>query len=377
MNNKPHISLISEGSTEISVFIKKTTVKGPGKKGNYPFYNPSMELNRDLSVVFNQWYIDNSKKTLNLLDGLAASGIRGIRFANELEGNTIIHINDWSNDAYKLILKNIRHNNLNNIIPTNKNLNIVLNEKKFDYIDIDPFGSPINFIDSAIRNINRNGIIACTATDTATLCGVFPKVCFRRYGAYSYSSYNMKEIGLRILIGFLAKEAARYDKGIKPIICYSTDYYFRIYIKIINGVNKANESLDKILSIKPKDYFYKDSNENIIGPLWMGEIGNNIIIKKIIPYILKKNLKTRNKLIKLLDLLEGESDIIPFFYSTETISSKLKISSPKMKYLFNKLNEKGYYAIKTHFSDTGFKTNAPIEEIEKIYSNKVEKKKTI
>ena len=102
MNNKPHISLISEGSTEISVFIKKTTVKGPGKKGNYPFYNPSMELNRDLSVVFNQWYIDNSKKTLNLLDGLAASGIRGIRFANELEGNTIIHINDWSNDAYKL-----------------------------------------------------------------------------------------------------------------------------------------------------------------------------------------------------------------------------------------------------------------------------------
>jgi len=367
MNNTSHIKLISEGNTEIFTYIKKKTKKGPATKGNYPFYNPSMELNRDLSIALNQWFIDNTKKLIDIVDGLAASGIRGIRFANELEGNFAIYINDWSEVAYDLILKNIKNNEFNNIISTNKNFNVLLNEKKFDYIDIDPYGSPVYFIDSAIRSINKNGIIACTATDTATLCGVYPKVCLRRYGAYSFHSSNMHEIGLRILIGFLGREAAKYDKGIKPIISYSTDHYFRVYIKIIKGVQYANESLKKIYSINSKDYFYNIKNTQKIGSLWMGEIGNKNIIKNIISYILKKQLNTKYKLLKLLDLLEKESDVNPFFYSTDKIASYLKKSTPNMNYLLKELNEKGYYAIKTHFSDIGFKTNAPLKEIENIF----------
>ena len=368
MNNNSHIEKINEGITEILTYIKKKTKKGPSKKGNYPFYNPSMELNRDISIALNQWFIDNTNKSsISILDGLAASGIRGIRFANELEGNFTVYINDWSEIAYNLILKNIKNNEFNNIISSKKNFNVLLNEKKYDYIDIDPFGSPIFFIDSAIRSINKNGIIACTATDTATLCGVYPKVCIRRYGAYPFHSKNMHEIGLRILIGHLGREAAKYDKGIKPIISYSTDHYFRIYIKIIKGIQYANESLKKIYSINSKDYFYNIKNNQKIGPLWMGEIGNKNIIKKIIPYIFKKQFNTKYELLKLLDLLEKESDANPFFYSTDKIASYLKKSTPNMDYLFKKLNEKDYYAIKTHFSDIGFKTDAPLNEIENIF----------
>jgi len=65
--------------------------------------------------------------------------------------------------------------------------------------------------------------------------------------------------------------------------------------------------------------------------------------------------------------LEKESDAAPFFYMTDSIASYLKKSSPNMNYLFQKINEKGYYAIKTHFSNIGFKTNAPIDEIENIF----------
>ncbi len=367
MINESNEKLINEGITELYAFIQKKTKKGPATKSKYSFYNPSMELNRDLSIAFNQWFIDNSKESIDILDGLAASGIRGIRFANELNGKYKIYVNDWSDYSYKLILKNIKKNILKNIIPSNKNLNVLLNEKKFDYIDIDPFGTPVYFIDSAIRSIKKNGIIACTATDTATLCGVYPKVCYRRYGAYSFHSNNMHEIGLRILIGFFAREAAKYDKGIKPIIGYSTDHYFRLYIKILNGVRYANESLKKNMLINTTDYFYNTKNNKKIGPLWMGNIGDKDIIKKLIQYVLNKELNTRNKLLKLLDLLEKESELIPFFYTTDSIASYLKKSSPNMDYLFKKLNEKGYYAIKTHFSNIGFKTNAKIEDIEKIF----------
>ena len=72
------------------------------------------------------------------------------------------------------------------MVATNKNLNVLLSENRFDYIDIDPFGSPVGFVDSAMRSIKNGGVVACTATDTAALCGVYPRVCQRRYGAIPF-----------------------------------------------------------------------------------------------------------------------------------------------------------------------------------------------
>ena len=183
MNKTQSFESITEGTTNVMVFKNKESKKGPGSKDKLPFYNPSMELNRDLSILVCQWLINNSKKPVRLLDGLAASGIRGIRFSNELEGDFDVTINDWNPDAFILIDKNIEKLKLKNTIAISCNLNSLLSESKFDYIDIDPFGSPVYFIDSAVRSISKDGIIACTATDTATLCGTYPKVCLRRYGA--------------------------------------------------------------------------------------------------------------------------------------------------------------------------------------------------
>ena len=129
---------------------------------------------------------------------------------------------------------------LKNIVALNCDLNSLLSESRFDYIDIDPFGSPIKFIDSAMRSISHNGLIACTATDTATLCGVYPKVCLRRYGAQPFHSNIMKEIGLRILLGVICREAGKYEKGIQPILSYTTDHYFRVYVRVENGISYAN-----------------------------------------------------------------------------------------------------------------------------------------
>jgi len=199
MSDIQNVECITEGKTEVLVFKDKLTKKGPGSKNKVPFYNPTMELNRDLSILINQWLVNNNEKPMHILDGLAASGIRGIRLANELEGDFDVTINDWSEDAYALIKKNLERCGLKNVVASNRNLNTLLSEERFHYIDVDPFGSPVYFIDSAIRGIYNNGIIACTATDTATLCGVYPKVCLRRYGVRSFHSLVMHEIGLRIL----------------------------------------------------------------------------------------------------------------------------------------------------------------------------------
>ncbi len=367
MNGAQHIECITEGKTEILVFKKKSSKKGPGSKDKVPFYNPAMELNRDLSIPINQWLIDNSNIHVDILDGLAASGIRGIRLANELVGDFDVIINDWSMDAYDLVQRNIKQCKLKNAFAANKNLNTLLSDRRFHYIDIDPFGSPAYFVDSAIRSIYNDGIIACTATDTATLCGVYPKVCLRRYGVRSFHSPVMHETGLRILLGFICREATKYDKSIEPLICYSTDHYFRVYVRVKKGVGRANKSASNMKYATPKELFSSRENAADVGPLWLGKIENKKVIHELISYVLNKKLNTKGEILKLLDLLENEADAPPFFYTTDNMASSLKTSTPSMNHIFEKLKEKGYDVARTYFSPTGFKTNAPRDEIEEIF----------
>lgn len=361
------IESITEGITDVLVYKTKKTKKGPASKNNLPFYNPSMELNRDFSVLVCQWLINNSKKHLNLLDGLAASGIRGVRLANELIGDFEITINDWDKNAYELIKKNVEKLKLKNVTVLNFNLNNLLTQKKFNYIDIDPFGSPAYFIDSAVQSVFHQGVIACTATDTAALCGVYPLVCFRRYAAVPYHSEVMKELGLRILLGFICREAGKYDKGIKPILCYSTDHYFRIYVQVVNSVKAANDSMNCYSMIKPGEDIGYETTKKTIGPLWTGKLQNKMILQELRTILFEKQLKTKNLLWKLIDLLEEEADAPMFFYSADNIASILKRSQPKMKTIFEVLRKKGYEVTKTHFNVKGFKTNAPVNEIEKVF----------
>jgi tRNA (guanine26-N2/guanine27-N2)-dimethyltransferase len=365
---KEKIERIREGNTDIFVFNKNGSSKGPGTKGHVPFYNPSMELNRDLSILVNQWLINASKRPVHLLDGLAASGIRGIRLANELDGNFQVTINDWDEEASRLITKNVEYHKLTNVTTSKKNLNTLLSEHKFDYIDIDPFGSPIYFIDAAMRSIHHNGIIACTATDTATLCGVYPKVCVRRYGAQPFHSPVMHEIGLRILLGVLCREASKYDKGIKPVLSYATDHYCRIYVRVKNRVSYANTSISHFSTISSKELdVFSDDQEITVGPLWTGKLQHKRIIQALRTMLFDKQLQTKHEILKLLDVLEEEANAPPFFYTTENVASVLKLSPPRMETIFDKLKNKGYDVFRTHYSPTGFKTNAPRDEIEAIF----------
>ena len=358
---------VSEGSTNVFVFKNKESIKGPGFKGKVPFYNPTMQESRDLSVVVAQWLINNSKNSVGFCDGLAASGIRGLRFTKELVGDFNVTINDWNEEAYNLIKENLSNFKQKNIVALNENLNTLLSENQFDYIDIDPFGSPVYFINAAMSSIKNNGIVAITATDTAALCGTYPKVCFRRYSAVPFHSYFMKEVGLRILLGILCREASIYDKAIMPILSHSTDHYFRAYVKINYGISQADNSIKNYKRVKSSELPWFISSKKEIGPLWMGKLHNKNILKELRSILFEKKLNTKNLLYRQLDLFEEEADAPCFFYTTDSLASFFKKSPPKLEFIFNKLRSNGYDVFRTQFSLTGFKTNAPQNEIEKVF----------
>jgi tRNA (guanine26-N2/guanine27-N2)-dimethyltransferase len=360
-------TLVKEGTTEVFVTHATPSAKGPSTRTKGAFYNPAMELNRDISILVNQWFITRSSKHVRLLDGLAASGIRGVRYAHELTGDFDVTLNEWDEKSFSLLQQNVQHSSVSNITLLQKDLHVVLSEDRYDSIDIDPFGSPVYFLNAAMRNVTHQGMISCTATDTAALCGVFPKVCFRRYSAWPLHGPTMHEVGLRILLGVVCREAAQYDRGIEPLLCYATDHYLRLYVQINKSKNAANASIAQCSSIPAAAVPLSKEQSTLVGPLWRGKLQNKTVVQEIQALVSTKTLGTRPALWNLLVLLEEEADAPPFFYTTNDLASLLKQSPPPMDRLFERLRQRGFLVTRTHCTPTGFKTNAPLEVITEVF----------
>ena len=148
------IDEITEGSIKLTV--PKLTLFAQGTSEYIPskapvFYNPLMQLNRDIAILALNIYQKRVNHRLYICDPLSGCGVRGLRFAREVNNVDFVVLNDLSLQAAKLVQFNADKNGLANIVKV-ENLDArVLFEnyasrKKFDVIDIDPYGSPSPFL---------------------------------------------------------------------------------------------------------------------------------------------------------------------------------------------------------------------------------------
>ena len=342
------------------------------------FYNPVMKLNRDISILLIK---SCGRNNLNICDLLAGTGIRSIRFLLEINKNKIneIVINDANKKAIDLIKKNLRLNKLKKKVNiTNKDANkLLLESYGFDYIEIDPFGSPNPFLDSAIKRISREGILAVTATDVSALSGTYKNACLRKYGSRPLRNYLMHEIGLRILIRKVQLIGNQYDKALFPIFSHSSDHYLRVYLYCEKSKTKVDEIIkqhkyflycNNCFNTKTSDVNIEkcncDNNLVFSGPIWIGKLWNESLVNKML-----KNCKD-SETIRLLEIINQESKInLVGFYDIISICEKLKISPPKKNEIIKKIKSKGYKATITHFNHQGIKSNITSKEIIKIVKN--------
>lgn len=74
-------------------------------------------------------------------------------------------------------------------------------------VDLDPYGSPSVFLDSAVQSVADGGILMCTATDLAVLCGGNGEVCYSKWVLWlgtimPNSSWRVHSSGTRVLFFF-------------------------------------------------------------------------------------------------------------------------------------------------------------------------------
>ena len=344
------------------------------------FYNPIMALNRDISVL-----ALGVLKPGTVLDALSATGIRGIRYALETPAEEV-WLNDINPDAFNLILKNVRLNlglegkplgekrvafeGEKRVVANLDDANRLMAEKfrHFDFLDLDPFGSPVEFLDTALRSVKRRGVLAVTATDTGVLCGAYRHACRRKYLAEPIRGELCHEAGLRILIATVVRYAAKYDLGVEVLLAYYRDHYFRAFLRLKSGARKADESLSNL------GYLRQDANgrfeyetaflpekPSAYGPLWLGPLKTQEFVDEMLNLAGAHPLSHR-KTLPFLETLVGELDI-PFHYDTHALARRNNLQVRKLAGIIEALRERGYRATRTHFSPMAVKTDAPFEEV--------------
>ncbi|WP_458455389.1 tRNA (guanine(10)-N(2))-dimethyltransferase [Methanobrevibacter sp.] len=375
------IKSITEGLTKIEFpEFEKVSSQAP------VFYNPHMEMNRDLSILAIQVFQNQENREINICDLFGGSGIRGVRYKNEINGVGEVSINDISETANHYERHNIELNNLSDIEVYQHDASMFLRMKRgeFDVIDIDPFGTPSPFIDSAGYCARRNSLLCVTATDTSALCGTYEEPCIRKYNSKPYKSEYCHETGIRILAGFVALTLSKYAKYIEVKMSHSTEHYMRLYLEIKKGSKKTDESLTNIGYIShcknclhrqtenglasPIDDVCPVCGEKLVhaGPLWLGNIQDNEFIQKMIEEADNKKINTEKEALKLLNKCLEEAAAPTTFFDVHSICKSLKISAPKFDLILNELEKKGFKAIKTHYNPLGIKSDANIRDIKKI-----------
>jgi len=253
--------------------------------------NPNTTTTTNVDTVGDNDDDDDDDDGLTILEALAASGLRSLRYWTEIPGVRSIVINDLDPVAIDMARTNmIRNNLLHDIVHDTDDdkkkdettgllrrrrrprgiqlqvgdathemymsrlsprlridqFNITQHYQKpqYDIIDLDPYGSAAPYMDGAIQAVVHGGLLAITCTDMAALGGSHPETCYGRYGAFPIQRVGyLQELALRLLLYHVSIVAARYGRTIKPILSVGMAFYCRIFVEVYDdkaGVNNLS-----------------------------------------------------------------------------------------------------------------------------------------
>ncbi|RLF12846.1 MAG: tRNA (guanine(10)-N(2))-dimethyltransferase [Thermoprotei archaeon] len=380
----PKIPLRLHREGMVKLVLPDREVLGDEVARKIVFYNDVMVFSRDFSICALEAFSKLKSQRLRIAEPLTASGIRGLRYAKEVEGSDEVLICDVNPIAISFAELNTLLNGLNNkVVVQLGDANKVLSshsskDLRFSVTDIDPFGSPAPYVDSAIRATRIGGLIAVTATDMPPLCGVYPEVALRKYGGLSIRTEYCHEVAVRLVLGLLCREAGKYDLTIKPLTCHSTMHYVRVFVELDKHYRGLHTEHMGFIAhcfqcLHRELLAFKDlrrttcpicgKSMSIAGPLWIGPLFNKEFCAEMLKILYRKNLPTKRQLAKTLSLILEECEGPPTYFTIDVISSRFKLKQPKVRLLVDELSARGFEATVTHFNPKAVRFNGRLEEL--------------
>ena len=391
------------------------------------FYNPAQMINRDLSVL-----VMNEHKGKTILDALSATGLRAIRYHKELD-NVQVVANDVDVDAIKMIKDNLKLNDISEIKNMDKlrdvlkeyeientDMNELLNKeqspngieithqdaanisRQFDIIDLDPYGTASPFIESAVKNIKKGGLLCITCTDMQTLAGgKAPESNFMKYSGMGSHSDFSHEHALRLVLKSVTDSASRYKKAIVPLLCVSIDFYIRLFVRVESSAVLAKDACANtglcFLCTRCKWYAFQpfatknvkckyfpatlsvskecpecEHDLQISGPVYLGPIHDKPFINNLVTELNNKESKLKfdpvisKRILGILTALTEEVDA-PLYLRMKGLGKVWRGQMPKTIKVRNAIFNAGYNASPSHIGGDCIKTDMPLSKVYDIY----------
>lgn len=342
------------------------------------FFNPTMELNRDLTVAIltvarDDWF---APRRPTYLDAMTATGVRGIRAA---DGGYDVTLCDVDAEAVALARENVRRHELEADV-CHDDARVHLYQHHYDVVDLDPFGSPMPFVDAAWTGTAH--LLCVTATDTAPLCGAHLPAGIRRYSAIPANTAYHAEVGLRVLLSALARSAARHDIGVEPVLSHVTRHYVRTYLRLERGAGVADSAIERlgyllhcdaclhrepvegIAAALPSTCPACDGTARRIGPIWLGRYADDELVASV-EAALDDSMGERTAAERLLARLREELDVVGH-HDHHVVCDRLDVPAGPMAAVLDGLESRGFRASRTHFGGTTFKTDAPAAVVSEV-----------
>uniref|UniRef100_M8AQG7 N(2),N(2)-dimethylguanosine tRNA methyltransferase n=1 Tax=Aegilops tauschii TaxID=37682 RepID=M8AQG7_AEGTA len=290
---------------------------------------------------------------------MCGSGVRALRYLAQA-GADFVWANDASDALHPVIVGNFsrfepvppegqRRWVVSHLDATRLLAERYLRREYFDVIDVDSFGSEAEYIRAAFLALKIGGLLYLTSTDWRSARGYGGKChitfcslsSLSSYGAYIRPVPYPNEIGLRMLLGGAAREAAMLGFHIEPVFSYYA-YHGPIF-----------RAMDA-------------TSITVVGPLWTGPLHDRSSITEMLNLAVEWGWAHTSEngvtLEKLLGTMIEESDprLPPGYIRLDEIASRAKVNSPPLGTLIHSLQKEGYAACRSHIGANAVKTNCPI-----------------
>jgi tRNA (guanine26-N2/guanine27-N2)-dimethyltransferase len=318
-----------------------------------------MAADRDLGVAFaSAWFRERPAPSTGW-EMTAATGVRGLRLLVEAgafaeftftetnpSARHVLEANASGRPGVRVVAADARH---------------PFDGGPFDYVDLDPYGTPVPFLATAIAAVKPGGVLAVTATDMMVLAGAQPTACERRYGARPIRGRLGPEGGLRVLLGYVARQVRVRGRSLRPLLGYVRDHHVRAYVSI----GPANDEPDPVAKIDPASWTGPDiGGRGPYGPFWLGRLMDAELVRNLsVPTGAARPGEVRS----FLEHLKEEVTVdVPFYYEANRLAGDLGLARPPaLSDVLVDLRSRGFRAARTHVRPEGFRTDAPRDVVER------------
>uniref|UniRef100_A0A1A8J7G6 tRNA (guanine(26)-N(2))-dimethyltransferase n=1 Tax=Nothobranchius kuhntae TaxID=321403 RepID=A0A1A8J7G6_NOTKU len=337
---------------------------------------------------------------LRVLEGLAASGLRSVRFALEVPGLQSVTANDFSSKAAALIARNAQYNRVSHLVQGScRDASMLMYEKRgkkerYDVIDLDPYGSPASFLDAAVQAVSEGGLLCVTCTDMAVMAGNSGETCYSKYGSISIKAKYCHEMALRIILHSLDQRAGVYQRYIQPLLSVSADFYIRVFVRVFTGQATVKNSASKQALVyncvgcgsfhlqrmgrridNGKHMKYSAATgppvgpeceqcgqrHQLGGPIWAEPIHDQEFVQKVLSAVSgnPSRFGTSKRIEGMLSMVTEELEDVPLYYTVDNLTSTLHCNTPPLLQFRSALLHAGHRVSLSHACKNAIKTDAP------------------